>query len=69
MTIADLTPVNKWVVAGKFTMYASKPFIIAGFIGWGAMTLVAVTSLPWVRKAWFGVFEVSAALRRLCYNL
>ena len=50
--------VHKWVIAGMFGKYSSKHFIICGYLAWVAVVLIVVTSLPFIRKAWYGVFEV-----------
>ncbi|WVR09409.1 hypothetical protein IAU60_006476 [Kwoniella sp. DSM 27419] len=48
----------KWTVAGKFALYAKKPFAMWGILAYFALVLIVITSLPQVRKAWFGIFEV-----------
>ncbi|WRT68624.1 uncharacterized protein IL334_005602 [Kwoniella shivajii] len=48
----------KWTVAGKFSTYAAKPFAMYGLLAYFALVLIVITSLPWVRKAWHGIFEI-----------
>lgn len=50
--------VHKWHVAGMLSKYSSKHFIICGYVAWGSMVLIVLTSIPWIRKACYGVFEV-----------
>ncbi|WWC71353.1 uncharacterized protein I206_105308 [Kwoniella pini CBS 10737] len=57
-TIHGAAYMYKWTVAGKFSAYAAKPFAMWGLLAYFALVLIVVTSLPWVRKAWHGVFEV-----------
>ncbi|WVW85386.1 hypothetical protein I302_107424 [Kwoniella bestiolae CBS 10118] len=48
----------KWTVAGKFATNASKPFAMWGIMSYFALVLIVITSLPWVRKACHGIFEI-----------
>ncbi|WWC63529.1 uncharacterized protein I303_106132 [Kwoniella dejecticola CBS 10117] len=57
-TIHGAAYMYKWTVAGKFSAYAAKPFAMWGLLAYFALVLIVVTSLPWVRKAWHGVFEI-----------
>lgn len=49
---------RKWIIAGIFWTSMSKQFIVLGLVAWIAMIVIALTSLPWIRKLWYGVFEV-----------
>lgn len=42
-----------------FSSYSSKQFIIYGYVAWGSIVLIAVSSIPRIRKACYGIFEVS----------
>ena len=53
--------VHKWAMAGVFFQFSTKRFVMNGFIAWGSIILIAITSLPWIRKTWYGVFEASGA--------
>lgn len=43
---------------GKIMDFSKKPFVLYGWIAWAALVLIVVSSLPWVRKRWFALFEV-----------
>ncbi|WWC93364.1 hypothetical protein V866_000198 [Kwoniella sp. B9012] len=57
-TIHAAAYMYKWTVAGKFSTYAAKPFAMWGILSYFALVLIVITSLPWVRKACHGVFEI-----------
>ncbi|WWC90475.1 uncharacterized protein L201_005411 [Kwoniella dendrophila CBS 6074] len=57
-TIHGAAYMYKWSVAGTFSAYAAKPFAMWGLLAYFALVLIVITSLPWVRKAWHGVFEI-----------
>ncbi|EIW68440.1 hypothetical protein TREMEDRAFT_74287 [Tremella mesenterica DSM 1558] len=50
---------HKWAKANALGKELSQKFILFGLLGWLAQILIVISSLPWVRKHWFGVFEVS----------
>jgi ferric-chelate reductase len=47
----------KWVWMGKFGAFSMKTSIVWAWVGWAGLVLIVVTSLPWVRKKWFTLFE------------
>jgi hypothetical protein len=56
--------VHKWVQAGTFRTMITKPFAICGMTTYCSILLIAISSLPWIRKACYGIFEVSQARER-----
>lgn len=47
----------KWVWMGKFGAFSMKTSIVWAWVAWAGLVLLVVTSLPWVRKKWFALFE------------
>jgi hypothetical protein len=56
--LTDIAVVHKFVTAGTFAATISKPFVICGLIAYCSICLLAVSSLPWIRNACYGVFRV-----------
>ncbi|ORY35813.1 hypothetical protein BCR39DRAFT_585410 [Naematelia encephala] len=57
-TVHVICYLHKWAVAGSMSTYIAKPFIIAGLMAWISMIFIILTSLPWVRKTFYGTFEI-----------
>lgn len=42
---------------GKLEEFSTHRFVVWGWVAWGGLVLIVFTSLPWVRKRWFALFE------------
>jgi hypothetical protein len=54
--------VHKFAVLGVTKKSLSKPFMMAGLVSWVAILIIAITSVPKIRNAWYGLFKVSCAV-------
>ena len=58
MRLALIPVVAKWTWMGKVSDFSRKPLVMWGWIAWASLITIVITSLPWVRKKWFNLFEV-----------
>ncbi|WVQ85105.1 hypothetical protein IAT38_007270 [Cryptococcus sp. DSM 104549] len=47
-----------WAKAGKFATSSKLQFAVMGYLAYAALILIVISSLPWARKAFYGVFKV-----------
>jgi hypothetical protein len=52
----DLSTVRKWMDAGTLSKASADPHIICGYIAVGALAMITLTSLPWIRQMAYGFF-------------
>ncbi|WVN85368.1 uncharacterized protein L203_100513 [Cryptococcus depauperatus CBS 7841] len=50
--------VYSWVSKGTFKASATRQFVIYGILTYTAFLLIIISSLPWFRKAFYGIFKI-----------
>ncbi|KIR67937.1 metalloreductase [Cryptococcus bacillisporus CA1873] len=54
--------VVKWARAGDFTSQNAKLYVIYGWVAVAAFIIIMITSVPWARNAFYGIFKVAHIL-------
>lgn len=58
MPRTDLLVVVKWAREGDFTAQNAKLYVMYGWVAVAAFIIIMITSVPWARNAFYGIFKV-----------